>query len=47
MIKDLLEVGAKIGRKAPPLETMDPAAKVKFSQVGAEGVVEPPQHLQE
>ena len=39
MIKDLLEVGAKIGRKAPPLETMDPVAKVKLDSLRDRGFV--------
>jgi hypothetical protein len=30
LIKDLLEAGAKIGRKAPPLETMGSVAKTKL-----------------
>ena len=39
MIKDILEAGAKIGRKAAPPETMDPVAKAKLDALRDRGFV--------
>ena len=39
MIKSILEAGAKIGRKASPPETMDPAAKAKLDCLRDRGFV--------